>query len=71
MEITVTCRCGSKFSIQENCKNKGPFTCQNCSRPLPGDMSVHILKLLENYNLLTKDVHSVELYELVISNFKI
>lgn len=71
MEITVTCRCGSKFSIQKNCKNKGPFTCQNCGHSLPDDMSAHILKLLESYNLLVEDVNSAELYELVVSGFKI
>ena len=71
MEIKVTCKCGSVFSVQKNCKNKGPFVCQNCNRTLPGEMSIHILRLLDDYKLLCEDVQATELYEVEISDFKI
>ena len=71
MEIKVTCKCGSVFSVQRNCKNKGPFVCQNCGRPLPGAMSEHILKFLEVYNSLYEELRPDGLYEVEVPGFKI
>ena len=71
MEMKISCKCGSSFSVKGNCKNKSPFICQNCGKALPGEMSEHVLELLSVYKKLCDDIRSVELYEIEISDFKI
>lgn len=71
MRITVRCKCDAKFTITEKCKNQGPFVCQNCSRPLPNEISDTLKGLLDSVVHLNKATRNAELYEVEISETKI
>ena len=71
MNITVRCKCNAKFTITSKCKNKGAFVCQNCSRPLPGEMSDTIKAMINEYTHLVEELRDSQLYEIEIYDTKL
>ena len=42
LKITITCRCGSRYDINESCNNQGYISCPNCKRDVDSKNAIAI-----------------------------